>query len=1299
MSFKHYLFAQNQLLKLAICCLLLLFICTSRAQNRKLKFEYLTPNDGLSQAAVTKITEDKNGFMWFGTRNGLNRYDGYNFVKYYNDPKDTTSISGDLIECLYLDNSKNLWIGTNNGFSLYDSKRDAFLNFRHHKSFPRIFVGLSINSIFEDSFGNFWIGSYGAGIAKWDRKTNTYTVYSNDPDNKNSISSNLIHSIIEDNDHNLWIATDQNGLDMFSPKTESFTHFVNDPKDPQSISGNLIWTLGIDKNGTIWIGTLGGGLNSLIKNASGKYKFTAYKPKTNDIRRFKILSMYIESESGIWLGTENGGLDYFDFSNKTFTNYTYNEKEINGLNSSSVQSVFSDRTGNLWVGTYTGGVNVDKKYKKQIDSYRKIPGNPNSLSFDAVTSFYFNEADKTLWVGTDGGGLNIIDTKSNKYKIFNQDNSELQSDAVLAICKDANNRIWVGGWECGLNLYSPASGTFINILQKQYNLPNNNIFDIVADSKGQIWITFGGRGFAVFNYTTKTIKVYNTENLAIPSNWIFDIDIDKTGNILLGHANGFSIFDPIKERIQNYRHLEDYSNSLNHDFINTIMVSDDSTIWIGTNSGLNRFDPKRQKFKHISKFDGLPNNSVVGILEDNNHDIWISTNDGITKYSLHDNSLRNYNLSDGLQGKGFTRSSCYKSPDGKLYFGGPNGFNVFHPDSLYDNPVNPKIVITGLSIFNKPVKAGEKGSPLKKSIMETDTLWLSYKHSVISIEFAALDFTAPSENQYKYMLVGFDYNWTRTGPLRTATYTNLDPGTYTLKIQASNNDNKWSPDEKTLTIIVAPPFWKTWWFNSLILICIISVILLYIRMRTTRLKAQNKLLEERVRERTFELEETNTLLEEKQEEINNQTEELLSQRDSLEDFNLKLQEQNLKIEEQNKELDRHRNELEILVEQRTRELEQALYKSEESDRLKSSFLANMSHEIRTPMNAIIGFTQMLTDDELTQEQKDEFIDIIAKSGESLLYLIDDILDLSKIQANQMIFQKSQIGLTAFLNDIKKSLTIEAEKKGIDLKLNASRLEPEITIETDVFRLKQVFNNLITNSLKFTQQGYVEFGIDKIDGHITFFVKDTGIGIPKETGNSIFERFTKLENKKNKLYSGTGLGLAISKSIIELLGGQIWYESEENVQTVFYFTHPLKNVLDNTDNNNLSNRNTNKLPDLTGKTVVIVEDEEYNYKLLLSYLLKCKARVVWSKNGKEVIDYVENNHADMILMDIKMPLVSGIEASIHIKNKKPEIPIVAQTAFAFENEIKDLQKAGMNEYLVKPIKLNDLTKVLWKYFDK
>jgi len=1099
--------------------------------TREIKFDYITPDDGLSQSSVGCILQDKNGYMWFGTMNGLNKYDGYKFVKYYHNPADSLSVAGDQIDCIFEDSHGQLWIGSDGGVSLYDRDLDVFKNFRHKDSDPNSISGHRAYCIYEDSKGRYWVGTMGDGLNLFNGKDNKFTRFLYNANDPHSLSNNDIRSIIEDKEGNILVATIGGGLNLISPDTKNIVHFVNDKNNSHSVAYNDIFSLAKDKHGTVWIGTLGGGLCRMNSSGPGKYSFDTFKPVSNNIDRIKILTLYADQNNGIWIGTENGGLDYFDIAHKTFINYRVDEDNPSSLNNNSVHAVREDKTGNLWVGTYTGGVNVIKKNKKMLYTVAKIPGNDNSLSYNAVSCF-FEDKEGKLWIGTDGGGINIWDRLLNKMSHYNSKNTSLNSNAILAICDDKDDDIWIGGWGCGLNVYNKKNKTFKTFTQEKNGLPSNNIFDILVDRKGQIWIAFGNIGLAKYDKKSGTFIIYSMQNSNLPANWVLNLTEDYAGNIILGHTDGFSIFNPDNKTFENFRNNEDDDNSLSYNQINIIIPGHDSTLWIGTVFGLNNYNPRNKKFTHFFAKDGLPDNNITGLAEDVHGFIWSSTSNGISRYDPISGSFRNYTVTDGLQGNGYIRNSCYKTSKGEILFGGANGFNIFYPDSLFDNPNLPTMVITGFSIFNKPVKVGEEGSPLHKQISQTSHLELSYKQSVISFEFAAIEYTSPAQNKYAYQLEGFEKEWNYVGTKHTATYTNLDPGEYILRVKGSNNDGKWNEEGVSLHIKITPPYWETWWFRLVVILLVLLLISTFFSIRLRTIKNNNLLLEIQVEERTKELNiknkllikqaddlnTTNILLEERQQYIEAQAEELIAQKEELTRINIELNELNA---------------------------------------TKDKFFSIIAHDIKNPFNTIMGFAELMQINfsKWTEEKKLQIINKLTNTSKNIYELLENLLQWSRSQRGTIEFNPEKIQLKEQIDYILMLLRNSADEKEIELGTNLHN--ENVFVNVDIRMLHTILRNLVSNAIKFTSiGGLIMINVEIKGGNAHIMVVDNGVGITQDSQDKLFRIDRQHSTEGTNKERGTGLGLILSKEFVEKHGGKIWVESDEGKGSTFGFSLPL-----------------------------------------------------------------------------------------------------------------------------------------------
>jgi signal transduction histidine kinase len=559
-----------------------------------------------------------------------------------------------------------------------------------------------------------------------------------------------------------------------------------------------------------------------------------------------------------------------------------------------------------------------------------------------------------------------------------------------------------------------------------------------------------------------------------------------------------------------------------------------NNLWFGTyGNGLNKLLPasgegKPEGFLHFSEADGLSNNVIYTILEDNRGRLWMSTDNGISCFDPQRVTFTNFFSSDGLQSDQFYWSAGYENKKGKMFFGSMNGLNSFMPDDIIGSKPLPRVIITDFKIYNQSVKVGKEYNDhiiLTKSLLNTNRLVFSYKSSEFSIEFSALDYDQPEKIQYAYKMEGFDKDWTFVfSDRRFASYTNLPGKKYVFRVKAGNSLGIWNDIPTEIVIKILPPFWKSWWFIVGTVILISGLLFLIYKIRIYNIDQQKKNLKRSVEIRTAELSEANALLKEKQKEI----------------------------VQQNAELEKHRNNLEEMVHERTIELENARNRAEEADRLKSAFLANMSHEIRTPMNAIVGFSSLLLS-ELSETEKENYIRIINSNCENLMVLINDILDVSMIEANQIRIEPLPIDIHPLLREL-ESMFRQKSKPGVDIILSMPMQKPLIMV-TDPYRFRQVFINLLSNALKYTEKGEIIFGYQEPKDPVVFFVSDSGVGVDRKDFEKIFDYFMKLENSTTKLYKGAGIGLSISKKLVELMGGKIWLESEPGRGSVFYFSLP------------------------------------------------------------------------------------------------------------------------------------------------
>lgn len=1105
--------AASKALRVNLAWLILLFIDSQQpaaSQSDYIRFTHLSVEHGLSHTMVNSINQDKQGFMWFGTEDGLNKYDGYGFQIYRPDPDNPNSLSGTSVNSIHVDNNGLLWIGTwGGGLTRFDPASETFSRYRFDEQNKNSLSHnhLTIGTIRQDRSGYLWIGTSGGGLNKLNPKTGHITRYQHDSNDPKSISSNRVNAIYPDpNESTIWVGTDE-GLNKFDMETETFTHFRHNSDKPNSLNHNVVNAICLSNtkdHPVLWIGTPEG----LDRFEPASEVFSHYPLSGLNLMTYEINGIIADSENRLWLTTNGSGLIFFDPNSGIFTRHQYQKANPNSLSNDVVYPIFQDRNGAFWIGTWGGGINRFDPNSQKFHNYEYVPDRSNSLPHSAVFTIR-TARNGIVWIGTWGGGLSRFDPSSKTFVNYLHDNknpNSLSDNKVGAIYEDNEGIIWVGTWTGGLDRLNPQTGIFNHYKHDDHNprsLSDNRILAIIADEDDNLWVGTSGNGLNKFNKTTEKFIRY-LEDLDEPDKTLLSIKKDKTGILWIGTANGLLRFNPKSGKSKKFKHSEEISSSISNDFVKTIYEDSQGQLWIGTNIGLNKFDKESGKFKRYFKKNGLVDNRISGIIEDDNGFLWVSTGHGLSRLDRQDDSFKSYDVEDGLQANLFYYQAAAKGKDGTLFFGGPNGLSVFHPDKLtVDNSIAP-VVITALQIDNRSIKLGAN-SPLTRHINYTKEIVLAHTHSMIGFEFAALNYSAPSKNRYAYRLEGFDHDWHYVNSHRRfASYTNLDPGDYLFLVKASNNDGIWNQKGISMALTITPPWWQTLWFRLVILGLIASALLLGYRWRVQSIKIYNRHLKKLVDERTGEL--------------------------SAQTMALSLM---------------------------NKELEAAKESSELANRAKSTFLTRMSHELRTPLNGILGYVQMLKSDKNLMRSKKARtgIETIDHSSAHLLNLINEILDLSKIEASKMELHAAPISLTDFLDSIIAMINVPATQKGLVISLKKSRQLPE-TVVADEKRIRQVLLNMLSNAVKFTDRGTITLQVillEKSDQQmrLRFEVIDKGCGIPKNEIDSIFSPFKQLGNNEHSI-EGTGLGLAISRKLLRLMESELNVESMVGVGSTFWF---------------------------------------------------------------------------------------------------------------------------------------------------
>ncbi len=1201
------------------------------SQKQHLQFQHIGTAEGLSQSNGVSILQDSKGFMWFGTQDGLNRYDGYQFKIYKNNPANPGSIGNNFIKSLIEDRNGNIWVGTwGGGMDRYDREKDRFVHYKHSDKNSNSLSDDFVAGITEDAEGDLWIGTYYGGLNRLNPQTNRFTCYTYNKNNPRSLSDNYVNTIFEDSRHRIWVGTFNEGLNLFEPKTADFTRFEHNDHNKNSLSFNRIMSIVEDRRHRLWIGTRGGGLD-LLDPATGSFRhFINIPHNSNSLPRDVILSMSNDDKENIWIGTENGGLSIFNIPSQTFSNYQHDDIDNTSLTNNSIYSIYKDHQDNIWVGTYSGGINL---YKRDANTFIHYKHNtdPHSLGNNNVLNIC-ETANGDTWIATDGGGVELFNRQTETFTHFlHKDNNpqSLCGNYVLFAQEDGQHNIWMGTCGDGTTVYNPVQKTFRQLKNNPndpYSISGNNVCSAALDRENNMWIGTYGDGLNRYDPQTNRFTRFrydSTNANSISSDRILCLLADSKDCIWIGtHEKGLDCYNKKTKTFTHYAH-DAATNSLSRNRVDCIYEDIKGQIWIGTNSGLDRLDRNTGRFTAWFTKDGLPGDIIFSILEDDKGNLWISTDNGLSCFNPAANRFKNYTVADGLQSGEYKAHSAFKSRSGAMYFGGVDGFNAFFPDSVREYPFDPPLVITSFQIFNKEVAVAatdKDPSPLTKDITETKAITLPWKNSVFSFEFASLNYTIPEKKQYAYMLQGFDKNWNSVGTRRTATYTNLNPGSYTFLVRGMKNEGQWSSNIVSVQLTITPPFWMTAWFKLLVALGVTGAVFFIFRARIRAVEAQKKVLERQVQERTKSL-----------------------------------------AASMEKE---HRARLD--AETAREEAEKASEEAKEANRSKSVFLATMSHEIRTPMNGVIGMSSLLAETALTDQQR-EFTDSIRVSGENLLNVINDILDFSKIESGKMELDPRNFDLRTCIEDVLDVFATKAAKTGLDI---VYEIDPGVPFQLvgDDLRLRQILTNLVGNAMKFTHKGEVFVGVhlmNKAPGgelDLVFEVRDTGIGIPADKLDRLFKAFSQVDSSTTRRYGGTGLGLAITEKLVELMDGTIRVESTPGKGSVFSFI-----IKSQVGTGTLPIYSSCDMREQAGKNVLVIDDNLTNRNILKARLEQWQLCPVLAASGEEALYLLSGGHTtfDLVITDMHMPGMDGIQLAKTVREQYPGLPIILLSSVSDE----------------------------------
>ncbi len=1102
--------------------LLLLPILATVLSGQIAEFDRISVEDGLSQFSVNCIYQDHRGFLWFGTDDGLNKYDGYEFVLFNHSPSDSNSLPHRRIHTLIQDEDQRLWVGTGGGLAQIDLRTYQIRTFLNDPADPASLSHNDVRAILPDVSGQIWIATKGGGINVMVERGNqvSFRKIRHEPGNKMSLIDDNVESLLRDDSGSLWAATDDGLTRLIDGINDEFIHYRHDALDPGSLPDNDIEVIYQDRKGALWIGTSSG----LARYDAESDQFERFFPDAanpNSLRNF-IWSIYEDRRGQLWIGTVGGLAQYQDGEFEFLVRSAENQRSISH---NVISAIYEDQNGVLWFGTAGGGVNKLSPRRSQFRKY--MSGKPGDGMFPAtVVTALHEDGSGNLWIGTIDSGLVVAKQlpESNKltfrsFRHRRSDPGSLSNDKVLSLIEDRLGVVWIGTWGGGLNRYDPKHDrfqTFTHDADDPTSLgdPENEVWSLLEASDGAIWVgTDAGLNRIVPSGDDFQFVRYDGDSSLVDKQilTIFEESEHHAERLWIGTTRGLIKADISGDQIlATTPVVGNRQKGLGATMI--LCIYEDvlrKRLWFGTyGNGLFSLDPETLALRQYGEADGLPNGIIYAIQADEKGFLWVSTNEGLARFDPDE--LRNtiaYNMNDGLQNNVFSAKAATVRRSGEMLFGGISGFNAFFPDQISANNQPAPIVITEFREFDKVVR---------RDITDSETLFLSYKDNFFSFAFSSLDFTNPSKNRYAYRLKGWDQEWRlRDAGNRFASFTNLDGGRYTFEVRGTNSDGVWNEEGIQIYLEIVPPIWERTWFRAFGAIALLLIAFASYRMRIQLVEKQNRMLEETVETRTRELRES---------------------RDKMREQAVVLQETNAQLE--------------VEVDER-RKAEKV---AEAANRAKTRFLTNMNHELRTPLNGILGYAEIIGQGKNLDGHQRKSISIVKQSGQHLLRLINDLLDLSRIEAGVMELEPAPFSLKNLLSSIVAMVRLKALEKQIDLVEEFDQALPACVVG-DEKRLRQVLINLLNNAVKYTgldavRRGHVTFIVRPVGERIRFQVDDNGVGIPAEKLKSIFEPFYQVTDTKHNI-EGTGLGLDISREIVELMGGKLEVTSEPGVGSSFW----------------------------------------------------------------------------------------------------------------------------------------------------
>jgi signal transduction histidine kinase/ligand-binding sensor domain-containing protein/DNA-binding response OmpR family regulator len=1171
------------------------------------------------------MIQDRAGYLWFGTYDGVDRYDGNGFTSYKHDPENPNSINSGSVQALCEDEKGNIWIGTSLGLDRLEPASGRFIHYLPHSQESGINYSNYVLSICEGKSGILWIGT-GDGLSKFDEAKKTFTIFKHDDKDSLTISNNFVHALLKDKNGSIWIGTG-NGLDKLDEKTGRFIHYWNGPTN-QNGSIRIDWDNSIeyslpyqvnyiyeDKDGMIWLCTNGEGL---VEFNPKDCLFKTYKHDKKDpgsltsLTGDNIEAVCQDSDGIFWIGTKYNGLNTLNINTNTFTHYLHDDYDPGSLSINMILSICCERSGTIWITTFNGVNKINRK-KLQFIQYNNVE-NSWGKSFGTGASVV-RGSKGNLWVQTGNGEILNFDPSNETF--VPQFNDYRTGKHILA--EDDSGNIWMGSSKGGIYLKN-RSGHVTRVKYFSGKDFNENVYCIYTDSyMDTVWIGTLEGGIFCINKQTGIISLIKSVNTSIKC-----IYKDSFGMLWAGTKDaGLIRYNTFLKKFFLFKSDLKDPRSISGNLITTIYEDKKRNLWLGTNVGLNKYIRLTNSFIHFTEKDGLPNNLIFHIESDDHGNLWFSTNKGIAKFNPVTGKVKNYDVSYGFTSNRFYFTGC-QTKNGEIYFGGPGGITRFDPDSIKDNQYIPSIAITSVRVFDKTLTFSED-------------IKLPYDKNFLSFEFAAFSYISPERNQYAYKMEGVDKDWIYSGTKHYASYTNMAPGTYIFRVKGSNNDGVWNEAGTSMLINISPPWWKTNWayfsYGAIFFLTLYGL-------------------------RRYEL---------------------------------------------------NRVELKDKI-----KMDEAILKEkEETEKIKSRFFANISHEFRTPLTLILGPAEKINSQTSNDIIKDS--EIIKRNSKRLLQLVNQLLDLSKLEAGKLRLEASKSNIVSFIKGIALSFESLSEEKDITVKIFSEKEFIELYFDKE--KMLKVLSNIFSNAYKFTpQDGKITVSIIENDKNVEIKIKDSGIGISKEEIPKLFDRFYQVDSSFTREYTGTGIGLTLTKELVELHKGRISVESEtghwteftielpqgkehlkedevlieeKSVQTEIYPDEGKYFLPKNVNVNSNDDIDVNISKD--DRTIVLIVEDNYDMREYIKESLDKNYIIEEAINGEQGIRKAVKIIPDLIISDMMMPKMDGNEMTKILKNdqKTSHIPVIILTARSSqENKLEGLQ-IGADDYLTKPFDIKEL----------